>query len=379
MHRLTRPLAAAFVLVAASTAALAGDGDVRVIVGFKGSADADAVRRAGGAVVEVHGGLKAVVATVPPARLGALRANAGVAYVEEDAVVTAIGKPAGGTVAQPAQSTPWGITRVRSAETTQTGTGVKVAVIDTGIDLDHPDLAANVAGGATFVSRTTTPDDDNGHGSHVAGTIAALDNAIGVVGVAPTASLYAVKVLDKRGSGLLSSVAAGIDWARTNGMHVANMSLGSSSSSTTLANACAAAETAGVLLVAAAGNSGDGDASTSEASYPAAYPSVVSVGATNSSDGVASFSNTHATVELSAPGVAVLSTTKGASYATWNGTSMASPHAAGVAALVWADRIAAGTASRAAVRTALETTASDQGPTGRDAAYGFGIVQYVAP
>ncbi len=364
-------------LSALSVSAFAGD--EAVLVGFKTGADVKVVEKHGGKADAVLGKIKVVAARVPASKIADLRSDPDVAYVEEDGIVEncddagSNGKGGGAKPApsQPAQTTPWGITRVGAPVSGNAGTGIKVAVIDTGIDLDHPDLAANVQSGATFVG--SSAEDDNGHGTHVAGTIGALDNSIGVVGVAPEVSLYPVKVLDRRGSGTWSAVAGGITWAGDNGMAVANMSLGGSSSSSALEAACTYAEGQGVLLVAASGNSGDGNTSTTELSYPAAYSSVVAVGATSSTDSLASFSNTGSFVELSGPGVSVNSTYKGDVYKTLNGTSMASPHAAGVAALLWKG-LTAPTLSD--VRTALQNRAEDRGATGRDSGYGFGIVHY---
>ena len=375
MQRHHLGVSAALVLVLA-TAALAGDDDVRVVVGFKSTVDESVVRDRGGKVEEKHPRLGAVVAVVPPGKLAALRADSAVAYVEEDGIAEALGKPdkgSGGGSA--AESLPWGVQKVWGANAINaTAAGVTVAIIDTGIDLNHPDLSANVQGGVSFVSGNTDGDDDNGHGSHVAGTVAAVDNTIGVIGVATGAHLYAVKTLDRRGSGYLSAVAAGVDWAAQNGMNVANMSLGTSADYSVLKTACANAETAGVLLVAAAGNSGDGNVSTTETSYPAAYTSVVAVGATTSLDGLASFSNTGSYVEVSAPGVSIPSTYKSGGYKTLSGTSMATPHVAGLAALIWAELTSPTVSS---VRTELRARVRDDAKLdGRDNGFGEGIVSY---
>ncbi len=357
-------------LAGASGAALAGDADV--IVGFKGKADAKLLEKHGGKAGATITSIGAVAGRVPASAIADLRADPDVAYVEEDGIAeTQGGKPA---PAQPSETTPWGITRVNAPLSGNVGAGIKVAVIDTGADLNHPDLADNLATGANFVG-SGAPEDDNGHGSHVAGTIGAVDNTIGVIGVAPGADLYPVKVLDRRGSGTWSAVAAGITWAADNGMQVANMSLGGGANST-LENACTYASNAGVLLIAAAGNSGDGSTSTTELGYPAAYTTVVAVGATDSSDRLASFSNTGSYVEVCAPGVGVLSTTKGDKYATFNGTSMASPHAAGMAALLWWEAAQNSTPTASSVRTALGSRVQDLGPTGRDNGFGYGIVYY---
>jgi subtilisin family serine protease len=173
-----------------------------------------------------------------------------------------------------------------SAWATSRGTGVKVAVVDTGIDTTHPDLAANIKGGVSFVTRVSSYKDDNGHGTHVAGIIAAINNTIGVVGVAPNAQLYSVKVLDRTGSGTVSSVIAGIDWSAKNGMQVISMSLGTNTDFQSLHDAVDRAYLQGVVVVAAAGNDYGGPIS-----YPAAYDNVIAVTATDSNNKIASFSN----------------------------------------------------------------------------------------
>ncbi len=295
-----------------------------------------------------------------------------------DVISEANGRSGGGsgTPTQPNETLPWGITQINAddAWSTTTGSSIKVAVIDTGIQPDHPDLQDNIKGGVRFYTRgfTLYQDskwaDDNGHGTHVAGTIAGIDNTIGVVGVAPNVELYAVKVLDKSGSGSWASVAAGIRWAADNGMNVASMSLGGSSGTTELADAVSYALDAGVVLVAAAGNSGDGSASTTEVSYPAAYSGVIAVGATSSSNAVASWSSSASYVALCAPGVSVFSTYKGSSYATLSGTSMATPHVSGTAALVMSTTISStydsngdGAWQPSEVKAKLQGTATDIG------------------
>jgi subtilisin family serine protease len=350
---------------------LATADDVRVIIGFKGRADPRIVEDLGATDLRKLSNSRAIRAVVPASAVSRLRSRADVAYVEEDGIATTLAKPA--SASQPAQQTPWGITQVGAPVSGNTGSGIKVAVIDTGIDLDHPDLQANIAGKIDFTGSRKGAEDQNGHGTHVAGTIGGLQNSIGVVGVAPQASLYAVRVLDARGYGWWSDIADGIGWCASNGIHVANMSLGASSAPTAVKDACDSAYGAGVLLIAAAGNSGDGNTSTTETSYPAAYATVVAVGATNSSNGLASFSNTGSYLELAGPGVSVLSTYKGGGYATLSGTSMASPHAAGMAALLWG---VVASPSASSVRTALQTRAQDLGAAGWDAGFGYGLVHY---
>jgi len=212
-------------------------------------------------------------------------------------------------------------------------------------------------------------DDDNGHGSHVAGIVAAVDNEIGVIGVAPQASLWAVKVLDKGGSGYISDVIAGIEWSITNGMDVINMSLGASSDIQAMHDAVDFAYTAGIVVVASAGNSGDGDGATNEVGYPAKYSSVIAVAATAYDDSTPTWSSEGAEVAVAAPGVNIRSTWNDGLYNTKSGTSMASPHVAGTVALMLGSGILS-----VEVRTILQTTADDLGDVGFDNFYGYGLV-----
>lgn len=300
----------------------------------------------------------------------------GVKKVEADAKVFALGKPS--NVVQPAETLEWGVNRIDAdlAWATSKGTGVKVAIIDTGIDKDHPDLVANLKGGTNFVApglKAADPNkwnDDNGHGTHVAGIVAAVDNSIGVIGVAPEASLYAVKVLDKNGSGYVSDVIDGIYWAIQNGMQVINMSLGSASDVQALHDAVDAAYNSGILVVAAAGNSGDGNPNTNEVIYPAKYSSVIAVAATASDDSVPTWSSSGVEVELAAPGVSIRSTWNDNMYKTISGTSMATPHVTGVVALKLSSGMLASD-----VRANLQATAQDLGMTGFDYSYGYGLVK----
>ncbi len=365
----------AVVVLLASAAGAESGGDGRHIVVFK-PWFTDKVQQQ--AVIHAAGGhanralaiVNGIAAELPPGIAKQLARRGDVERVEVDAVVHALGgkkppkpKP---PPQQPAEQLAWGVDRIDAewAWATARGAGVRVAVIDTGIDKDHPDLAANVAGGVNFVRKGRKPanssawDDDNGHGTHVAGIIAAADNDIGVLGAAPEASLYAVKVLDKRGSGYVSDVIAGIEWAVANGMDVANMSLGGDGDVQSLREACDAAAEAGLLLVAAAGN--DGGA----VDYPAAYPSVIAVAATDAADAVPSWSSRGPEVALAAPGVDVFSTWKGGGYAVESGTSMAAPHVAGTLAL----------ALSAGVGSDLCSAADDLPPAGIDAVSGCGLV-----
>jgi subtilisin family serine protease len=255
-------------------------------------------------------------------------------------------------VADPEQ--PWGIRRVNAEASWTTprgqGQGAAVAIIDTGITRSHPDLAGLIIGGfnALDPKKPDAWDDDQGHGSHVAGTVAGKRDGKGVVGVAPMAKLYAVKVLDADGNGGYSSVIAGIEWAVKRGVKVANMSLGADEGSEALKRAVTAASKAGMTIVAAAGNGGG------PVGFPASYPETLAVGASDIKDGVAEFSSRGPEVDFIAPGVNVKSVKMEGGYEELSGTSMATPHVAGLAALA----VARGASSPAAVRAMLRKAAT---------------------
>lgn len=269
-----------------------------------------------------------------------------------------------------AQTLGWGNvkTNVQTAwDNGLTGAGVKIAVVDTGIAA-HPDL--NIAGGVDLVDDgVDNYQDVYGHGTHVAGIAAALNNSIGVVGAAPDASLYAVKVLRDDGSGTLSEVLAGVDWSIANGMQVINMSLGTNTYSTALEDSLQTAYDNGILCVAAAGNNGAG---TDNVSYPGRFSSVLCVSATTSSDVIADFSSRGPAVDLAAPGDGIYSTYTAQSYTTMKGTSMATPMVSGIMALY---RQAYPQATAAELYQMVEAGAVDLGTAGLDSLYGYGLVQ----
>lgn len=218
------------------------------------------------------------------------------------------------------------------------GKGITVAILDTGCDLTHPDLKDQIIGGRNFTNDDNgDPDvykDYNGHGTHVAGTIAAIQNNNGVVGVAPEAKLLIIKVLDKKGSGQYEWIINGINYAIEQKADIISMSLGGPVDVPELHKAIQTAVQHNILVVCAAGNEGDGNDSTDEFAYPGSYNEVISVGAVDLNRNSSRFSNSNNEVDLVAPGEKILSTYLNGTYATLSGTSMATPHVSGAMALI---------------------------------------------
>jgi subtilisin family serine protease len=306
---------------------------------FEVAGRSNAIARAnGGRVTHLYTtALKGFAAKMPGAAAARVAArNPNIAYYESNAIAFAFPKPpwAGGGSGEESttcsvQQIPWGITRVGGPN--DSVSGMTAWVIDTGIDLDHPDLNVDVARSANFVGRgKDSPDDGNGHGTHVAGTIAAIDNSCDVVGVAAGASVVAVRVLDNSGSGSYAGIIAGVDYVAKNAKlgDAANMSLGGPYSQA-LNAAVVGAASKGIFFALSAGNSADDANKYSPAS--ASHPNIFTVSAIDSNDGFAWFSNYgNPPVYCAAPGVSVLSTKKGGGTTTMSGTSMAAPHVAGL-------------------------------------------------
>lgn len=311
-----------------------------------------------------------------------LASNPDVKRIDDDAMVEVqarevVAGKGGDTFSQAAQVVPWGVAKIGANLVWPSGNSanpIKVAIVDTGISTGHPDLAANLKGGVNTINPQKSYNDDNGHGSHVAGIVAALNNSVGVVGVGPQVDLYAVKVLGRSGSGWISDIIEGIDWAIANNMQVVNMSLGSTSDVQSLHDAVIRAGNAGLVVVAAAGNSGGA------VIFPAAYPEVVAVSATDQNDQIASWSSRGPEVDLAAPGVSIFSTYKGSNYTTLSGTSMATPHVAGAAALILNASVGSydengnGRWDANEVVARMKASADDLGEVGFDNLYGWGRV-----
>lgn len=267
----------------------------------------------------------------------------------------------------------WGLPKILAPAAWDEATGgadVTIAIIDTGVDLNHPDLDGKIVPGWDYVNNDSLAQDDHGHGTHVAGTAAAeTNNQQGVAGVSWGARIMPIKVLNSEGNGYYSNVALGVLYACDHGAKVINLSLGGSEPSAVLADALEQAYGQGCLIVAAAGNDGG-----SGVDYPARYPAAIAVAATDRYDQRASFSDYGPEIELAAPGVDIYSTLWTPSSHTYGwkqGTSMSTPHVAGLAAVVWS--VCPGM-TNSDLRNVIENTAKDLGPAGWDQYYGYGRI-----
>lgn len=382
MHRI---IFFTFVLISILTnPALAGN--KKVIIGFRhgvGLSESDKhekVHRAGGRISREHRTINAVSAELSEESISDLKNDPDVAYVETDKVITVVEPVPVASSTDQELLDSWGVKRIgadMAAMKGIKGAGSKVAILDTGIDFNHPDLKDNYKGGYNFVYDNNDPYDDSryGHGTHLAGIIAARDNGTGVVGVAPEASVYALKVLNGGLMGTTTHILSAMEWAITNKMNVLSMSFGAQMDSQAFSDVCDAAFKAGIVIVAAAGNFNQPIVDN-----PAGFDSVIAVSATAQDDSKALFSNYGPKVELSAPGVAVNSTVPGGGYGLMSGTSQATPHVTGVAALIFSSGIKDenGDGNLAdEVRQRLVATATDLGDPGRDAYFGYGLVNAV--
>jgi thermitase len=339
----------------------------QILVKFKSGTSlpevAEIHRQLGGQVKETIAGIGVQVVTVPKGqakeKAKAYSSNAKVAYAEPDLMAEALGSPN-----DPFFTNQWALTKVGAPQAWDVTTGspsMKIAILDTGVDVDHPDLANKVISNVNFSGSNTT-DDVFGHGTNVAGIAAAnTNNGIGVAGLGYSSSIINVKVLGDDGKGYWSWIAQGIIWAADNGAKVINLSLGDSSNSSTVEDAINYAWNKGVVVVAAAGNEGN-----SNAFYPAYYPNCIAVAATDASDMLSPWSNRGDWVDVGAPGDSILSTWGHKYYGSMSGTSMASPCVAGLAALLFttvSDTNGDGKLNDE-VRSRIEASCDDIGVTG---------------
>jgi subtilisin family serine protease len=303
------------------------------------------------------------------AQLADYATHPAVEYAEPDYVVSPSYIPN-----DPSYNNQWHLPKMnvdQAWDISRGSSNVRIAVIDSGVDADHVDLASKLVGGYNTIDNNTNTNDDDGHGTHVAGiAAAATDNGLGVAGVCANCRIMPIKAMNASGIGYTSDIAEGIRWAADNGARVINLSLSSTSNSTAMASAVNYAFNKGCVIVAAAGNDGG-----NVTSYPAANDNVIAVAATDFNNNRASFSNFGSFVDLAAPGVSILSTTNDGGYGYKQGTSMATPNVAGVAALLLSFN---SQLTPAQVEQTLKSTALDLGSAGRDDYYGNGLVNAFA-
>ncbi len=378
-------LALLLILVPSSIVAAATVERINILVGFDappGLEEQQLIRGLGGDIKYTYKIIPAIAASVPQPAVQGLIHNPHVIAVEPEVFAKA---------SDLELDNAWGVNHIGAGlvhDAGITGENVNIAILDTGLDWTHPDLYQRMAGGYNFIADNYNPFDDNGHGTHVAGIIAALDNGAGVVGAAPKAKLWILKVLDSTGTGSYFDIIAALDWATGNNIwgvvcQITNNSYGSPDYPGSMVEMAfqLAYSTWGQLHIAAAGNSGVASGRGDNVEYPARFSSVLAVAATDQSDTRGYFSSTGSDVELAAPGVSIMSTVPGEGYEAWSGTSMASPHVAGTAVLVWASGITDTNHNgflNDEVRLRLQDTAKDIGVVGRDNYYGFGLVDAAA-
>ncbi|WP_261131737.1 S8 family serine peptidase [Bacillus sp. Marseille-Q3570] len=332
------------------------------IVTFKDKINTELIHSVGGTVDERYETIHAVSVHLSDEALSKLRTKPGVLFIEENSPVKSDG-----------QIIDWGYKTVipePARLSSLSGKGVKVAVLDTGIDPTHPDL--KVAGGISFINEEANYNDLNGHGTHVAGIVGAAQNTIGTLGIAPGASIYAVKVLDKEGNGSQASVLSGLEWAIEHDIDIINLSLTSPQGSYALKTMMDHVYNKGILIVAASGNGTQHTEGIDNVQYPARYGSVIAVGSINKEKKLSEFTRYGPTLELSAPGHEILSSFIGGEYAVSSGTSMAAPHVAGALAL-YMEKYPLKTNKE--IRKLIQFYTEDLGKKGKDDLFGYGSVQ----
>jgi lambda repressor-like predicted transcriptional regulator len=362
---LTLALIGILLLTAISVVAISVNAEDKhtVIIGCKNLRPMNRViRMHGGEIIRINTESKTIVAKVAARQIPRMERHRIINFIEYDKTYTIS-----------SQTMPYGVDKIDADQVhpEYTGEGVKVGIMDSGIDYNHPDLDDNYGGGYDFVNDDNDPMDDEGHGTHCAGIVAAEDNSIGTIGVAPDAELYAIKIMDVNGDAYTSDIISGLEWAIDNDIDIVSLSFGADYGSSSLQTALNTAYNNGLVIVAAAGNDGSFFGTDDTIDYPARYTSAIAVGATDSNNIRASWSSTGSTLELMAPGVSIYSTTMSNSYGTKSGTSQATPHVAGVAALMLSKDPSL---TNVEIRGILQDTADDLGEAGKDNKYGYGLV-----
>lgn len=340
----------------------------RVIAVFKEKVDKQIIEKYAMDVHYIFEQSPAVSMTIAASQKPELLAEKEIVRVDPDSIVKTVG-----------QLTDWGYDQVLAGQSRAfgfTGKGIKIGIIDTGVSTTHPDL--KVAGGVSFVAGEESYHDEEGHGTHVAGIIAALDNSIGTVGMAPDAEIYAIKSLNQLGEGNQSDVIAGIEWAIEHKLDIVNLSFTAPEGSYLLNETIKKAYNDGMILIAASGNTLKQLPADTDVLFPARYPEVIAVGAIDQNKQKAAFSYFGKDLDFVAPGVKVYSTYNGLvdgavqEYAYMNGTSMAAPYVTGIAALY---KQAYPKRSNREIRELMQQAAVDLGIPGKDDLYGYGLVQ----
>ncbi|WP_159461966.1 S8 family peptidase [Salirhabdus sp. Marseille-P4669] len=329
---------------------------------FKNEINEELIKSLKGEIINRIDSISMVTAKMSQDGIEKLKIHPDIVSIEEDQVVKV-----------KEEVTDWGIGQVNALmpwNSNYSGRGVKIAILDTGIDFKHEDLV--VRDGVSFVDYTNSYMDDNGHGTHVAGIISAQHNSLGIRGVAPKSDIYAVKVLDSNGHGYLSDLIMGLNWALNNDMDIINLSIGIQDESSVLERMVQTGYDDGVIIVAASGNDGSSNETQDNVDIPARYPGTIAVAAVNENNVRPNFSSTGNAVEIAAPGVKILSTYLNNKYAVMDGTSMASAYATATIALM---KEAYPNLKANEIRTILQNEAVDLGPNGRDNVYGYGLIQ----
>ena len=349
----------------------------RVNVLFKDTIDYSLLKKYHADIIYDYHSIEAVTIEIDPNQMDQLSKEPQIKSIEKDQLVQL-----------QSQTTSWGYSQLNlenSVPSTLTGKNIRIAIIDTGVDTSHPDL--KIAGGKCVLEQvlnggwcSKSYEDDNGHGTHVAGIIGAQNNDIGVVGVAPEASIYAIKALDQEGYGTTSSILAGIDWAIQNNMDIINMSLNSEYYEPAMESIIKKAYNKGILIVAAAGNEEHVTGKEENVLYPAKFSQAIAVSALGRSMDLIHTSSVGKEMELTAPGGSIYSTVplaydidgKRDGYMSMSGTSMATPFVSAVAAL-YMEKFP--DLTNVQIRKLLQSNAKDLGVKGRDAKFGYGLVQ----